>query len=386
MIWRPRNADLPILRLLKQFNRAIAPFWRRISPGLDVDRGTDDEFSRDVGRLLLLLLFVLFVGAFVFGAENVAKGFSRAMAVPFILGGWLPFLSYLSGLGRQLRAPFIVLFFALVAAATYWFGDNHAVRLVNAEQQAGYPVDTKPLALEDAVVEWKKANNCEKDAPCPRPVIVAAAGGASRAAFFEATVLGYLLDSNQSSSAGLDPDKVRNRLFAISGISGGSVGAVMIAAAFAEPSHGAQQPCQPAAAPLWWKDNVTSWRDCLEAMASGDFLSADVLGFAFSDMLPFPLPFLRDRAAVLEDSWSDHYDQIIPKPPSAPKRQCHGLNCPFLALRPTAAHWIPLLVLNGTSEATGGRIITTLLSSTYNLRPELCPTINDDGLPHIRSG
>lgn len=379
MIWRPRNADLPILRLLKQFNHVIAPFWRRFSPGLDVDRGTDDEFSRDVGRLLLLLLFVLFVGAFVFGAENVAKGFSRAMAVPFILGGWLPFLSYLSGLGRQLRVPFIVLFFALIAGATYLFGDNHSVRLVNAEQQAGYPVDTKPLALEDAVSEWKKANGCEKDAPCPRPVIVAAAGGASRAAFFTATVLGYLLDPKQSSRAGLDPDKVRNRLFAISGVSGGSVGAVMIAAAFAEPGHGAQQPCQPASAPLWWKDNVTSWRDCLEVLTSGDFLSADVLGFAFNDMLPFPLPFLRDRAAVLEDSWSDHYDRMIHKPDAAPKAQCHGLNCPFYALRPTAAHWIPLLVLKGTSEATGGRIITTLLSSTYNLGPKSCPTINDDG-------
>jgi hypothetical protein len=48
-------------------------------------------------------------------------------------------------------------------------------------------------------------------------------------------------------------------------------------------------------------------------------------------------------------------------------------------LRPTVARWIPLLVLNGTSEATGGRIITTLLAFTYNLPPQQCPTINDDG-------
>jgi hypothetical protein len=375
MIWRPRDADLPLLRLLKPVNRAIAPIWRKVSPGLELDHGTDDEVSRDVGRLLLLTLFVLFVATFAFGAENVARVFSRAIAVPFLLGGWQPFLSYLSGLGRQFRGPIIFLFFALVAIAAYLFGDNHSVRLVNAEQQAGYPVDTKPLALEDAVSEWKKANDCEKDAAsCPRPVIIAAAGGASRAAFFEATMLGYLLESNQSSSASLDPAKVRNRLFAISGVSGGSVGAVMIAAAFADANNGVQ-PCHPISAPLWWKDKVTSWRDCLEALTSGDFLSADVLGFAFNDVLPFP--FFRDRAAVLEDSWRDHYNRMI-RPRPSPKAQCHGLNCPFYSLRPTAAHWIPLLVINGTSEATGGRIVTTLLSPTYNLPPESCPTINDD--------
>ena len=378
MLWRPRRAEIPILQLLKPVNRILAPLWRKISPGLEADRGSDDEISRDVGRLLLVGLFAGFTLAFIAGAENVARVFSRAMAVPFILGGWLPFLSYLSGVGRACRAPLILLFFGLIAGATFVFGDNHGVRLVNAEKQAGYPVDTKPLPLESAVSLWRAAN-CREHAPCPRPVIVAAAGGASRGAFFAATVLGYLLDAKPQ--AGLTPDQVRNRLFAISGVSGGSVGAVMITTAFAETSNGAAQPCHPASTPLWWRtDKVTSWRDCLEVLTSGDFLSADVLGFAFNDMLPFRLPFLRDRAAVLEDSLRGHYDRMIPP---ASSRRCHGLDCPFLSLRPTTARWIPLLVLNSTSEATGGRIITTLLSSTYDLPPQQCPTINDDGKCHI---
>ena len=380
VLWRPRRVGLPILRLLKPVNRILAPLWRNISPGLEADRGSDDEINRDVGRLLLVALFAGFVLAFVAGAENVARVFSRSMAVPFILGGWLPFLGYLSGVGRACRAPLIVFFFGSIAGATFVFGDNHEVRLVNAEKQAGYPVDTKSLPLESAVSLWR-AVNCPENAPCPRPVIVAAAGGASRAAFFTATVLGYLLDGKQSAQAGLSPDQVRNRLFAISGVSGGSVGAVMITTAFAETSNGAAQPCHPASTPLWWRtDNVKSWRDCLEVLTSGDFLSADVLGFAFNDMLPFPLPFLRDRAAVLEDSWRQHFDRMIPPPPTS---QCHALDCPFLSLRPTSARWIPLLVLNGTSEATGGRIITTLLAPTYSLPPQQCPTINDDGQCHI---
>src|SRR5262249_32732161 len=50
-----------------------------------------------------------------------------------------------------------------------------------------------------------------------------------------------------------------------------------------------------------------------------------------------------------------------------------GLECPFLALRPRSRHWIPLLVLNGTSEATGGRILTTSLEMTYTPQTK-CPT------------
>ena len=96
-------------------------------------------------------------------------------------------------------------------------------------------------------------------------------------------------------------------------------------------------------------------------------------------MLPFALPGLRDRAAVLEDSWRAHYDRMIPRPAQG---QCHSLDCPFLSLRPATGHWLPLLVLNGTSEATGGRIITTMLATTYR-PPGRCPTINDDGRCHI---
>jgi hypothetical protein len=379
-VWRPLRLELPILRFLKPLNRILAPLWRRVSPGLEDHSGSDNETNRDVGRLLLLALFIGFVLAFVAGAENVARVFARSMAVPFILGGWLPFLSYLSGVGRACRTPLIVLFFASVASATFLFGDNHDLRLVDAGKQAGHPVDTSSLPLENAISTWKAAN-CLDSAPCPRPIIVAAAGGASRAAFFTATVLGYLLDGKQSAKAALNPDKVRNQLFAISGVSGGSVGAVMITAALAETGKGAEQPCQPSSTPLWWRtETVKSWRDCLEVLTSGDFLSADVLGFAFNDMLPFPLPFLRDRAAVLEDSWRQHFDRMIPPPPNS---QCHGLDCPFLSLRPTRAHWIPLLVLNGTSEAIGGRIITTLLAPTYGLPAQQCPTINDDGRCHI---
>ena len=67
--------------------------------------------------------------------------------------------------------------------------------------------------------------------PCPRPIIIAAAGGASRAGFMMASIIGYFLDMPEPERygiKGLSTRDVRNRIFAISGVSGGSMGAVML--------------------------------------------------------------------------------------------------------------------------------------------------------------
>src|SRR5262249_10496058 len=112
VIKRDRTGDLPVLRMLKRLNASLAPLWRGISPA---PPGSQEEADRNLGRLLLATIFVVFVAIFVFGAGFAAFLFPRATAVPFILGGWLPFLSYLSGAGRQLRAPLIVGVFVLIS-------------------------------------------------------------------------------------------------------------------------------------------------------------------------------------------------------------------------------------------------------------------------------
>ena len=66
VIRRSRSADLPVLRSIKRINRRLAPLWRMISPGLMDVRGSDDEASRDVGRFILLAIFVIFLGIFGF--------------------------------------------------------------------------------------------------------------------------------------------------------------------------------------------------------------------------------------------------------------------------------------------------------------------------------
>jgi hypothetical protein len=373
VVKRNRSADLPVLRGVKRLNERLVPLWRSISPGLADAPGSEEEAGRDLGRLLLATIFVAFVAFFVFGAGFAALMFPRATAVPFILGGWLPFLSYLAGAGRQLRAPLIVGLFVLISALAVVLGDNHSVRRIDATKTAGGAAHTKRMPLEEAVSMWMQENRCH-DAPatCPRPIMIAAAGGASRAAFFTATIIGYFMQ--EASENGLDPNAVRRRLFALSGVSGGSMGAVMVAAALNAKADSNDHPCVQAPFELWWGITINNWRDCFEALTSGDFLTANFFGFAFNDMLPFGL--WRDRAAVLEDTWDDRYQAVVTRADRAgDAARCKGLDCPFLTLRPQAGHWIPLLVLNGTSEATGGRIVTTALAPTYRHSARVgCPT------------
>ncbi|SHG03810.1 hypothetical protein [Bradyrhizobium erythrophlei] len=371
VIRRSRSADLPVLRSIKRINRRLAPLWRMISPGLMDVRGSDDEASRDVGRFILLAIFVIFLGIFGFGADTAGQLFPRAMAVPFILGGWVPFLSNVSGFGRQFRAPLILILFLAISGLVVLIGDNHTVRRVVAAGTVGHAVDVSPIRLDAAVATWMHENGCDgAPATCPRPIIIAAAGGASRAAFFMSTIIGYFMQ--EAATHGLDPNQVRNRLFAISSVSGGAAGAVMVTAALAAKNDSNDHPCIQKPVDLWWGDTVNNWRDCFEALTSGDFLTSGFFGFAFNDMLPFG--FFRDRAAVLEDTWDNRFQAVVTRadqPASLPS--CKGLNCPFLTLRPRPGHWIPLLVLNGTSEATGSRIITTALAMTYSPKGE-CPT------------
>src|SRR5262249_4114265 len=153
-------------------------------------------------------------------------------------------------------------------------GDNHSVRRIDAAKTAGGPVDISRIPLDAAVTMWMEENKClGAPATCPRPIVIAAAGGASRAAFFTASIIGYFMQ--ESSDHGLDPNAVRTRLFAISGVSDGSVGAVMVTAALNAKANSNDHPCVQLPFVLWWGITINNWRDCFEALTSGDFLSAN---------------------------------------------------------------------------------------------------------------
>ena len=97
-----------------------------------------------------------------------------------------------------------------------------------------------------------------------------------------------------------------------------------------------------------------SWRSCLQLILAGDFLSPSAVPLLGSDVLQVSLQ--GDRAATLERAWEARYAEIVGRPTLAE---------PMAALRQsvlgneTSNRWLPLLLLNGTSVATGRRIITT---------------------------
>jgi len=338
-----------------------------------------DATAQDkIGRLLLLFVFIVFAFVLLAGPLQIAEIFPRAFAVSLLLGGWVPVLTYLSAIGRRLRAPLIGAMFAGFAIVAAIVGDNHDVRLIdNTGTKPRAPNVEKPkLRLERAVQMWMEANGCKEKGKegrpqdCPRPIVVAAAGGASRAGFFTASVIGEYID--RAGQHGLDAGRVRDRLFAISSISGSSVGAVMTVTALAAAGKAARFPCPSAPFSLWYGDEIKNWRGCLESLMSGDFLTPTFIGLGFHDMIPLRL--WPDRAAMIEQSWERIFADAMKNGVGGGKDlPCPAeLTCPFWSLQPDADFWLPLLVLNGVSVGTGDRVLTTLLDSTYRAKSK-CP-------------
>jgi hypothetical protein len=332
--------------------------------------------TSNLGRLLLLAYFLIFVGVLWASPFTIADLLPRAWTLGLVLGGWLPVLTFLSIMGRRWRAPLIILIFAGVGVLIVLLKLKYEVRVLPA-QTADVEAGTR-IPLDRAVSIWMKANNCSGE-DCPRPIIIMAAGGASRAGFFTVSVIGELLD--RGSENGLSAAKVRNRIFAISGISGGAVGAVTAVTAMAngKGEQREQHPCKPQPVELWYGRRVENWRGCLEALNTGDSLTPTFIGLTFHDLAAFgPKSDARsNRATLLEQSWERRMREALgdsDRPAPCPRY----LECPFLLLRPSEELWLPLLILNGTSVNTGQRIVTTLLEPTYAPR-ELCPLPSRDG-------
>jgi hypothetical protein len=387
--YREKIADLGIFKWAEQAAEVTLRPLRRWLPPIFALRRIDPHHikSGDLGLFLLIGMFIMFAALPTIFSFRFATWFPRAAAVPFVIGGWMPLLAVLSGLGRRLRAPLIFIGFTLKTILPLTISPNYEVRTLNAADTIVKLTGNSPavlgppqsISLNDAVKWWQRANHCEDDSKsCPRPVIVAGAGGASRAGFFTAGVIGQMLDDQFNlvtarDDHGLSPVELQNRIFAFSTVSGSSVAAIMTVAALAASQNG-EQPCREDRDGLWHGDKIESWRSCLEALLSGDFLTPVFTGLVYHDAIRFLR--LADRGALLERAWEEHFRKTIAMEPTAGNGfDCIGsLECPFMALRPSRERWLPLLVLNGTSVGTGQRIVTTALAVTYRADAALpCP-------------
>jgi len=294
---------------------------RMMSSSVTETRGAIRELStaaRVLYVVTLLLDLIFLCVSFVIPLMNF-------IGAPFILvfafALWVTFGFFLVWLGHRWEMPlftFLLLFAVIISP----LADNHRVRLLDAA-----PMPRKNVA--DTFDDWMKRLAAEPGGAMNAPVfIVATEGGGIRAGYWTAAVLGQLHDATGGAFT--------RHTFAISGVSGGSVGAaVYVTAAATNPTRvfeaSTRALAYDALAPL------------LASMTSADLLQR---------FIPFPL-VRRDRAAQLEMGWEHGWAK-------ANTSTANALEQPLTSLYAgDAATRLPSLFMNGTSVESGGRLITS---------------------------
>ena len=299
-----------------------------------------------LGGIFVLISILLFLGGW---KDPVTLGWNlgAVTVVGFALSGWMAVGTLLYGVEFP-KKPLLLLSIPLGIFIFSGFNDNHAVRTLPPPRTTDLknPAENNPGGLAkaadtrtgfiEAFDAWHAAN---KSVPGTPPiVVVATAGGGIRAAYWTASILGYLQD--------LYPE-FDNRLFAISGVSGGSLGAVVyrtLLLATTTDHEGKKKPnCE-----------TSSFKDCSQKILSRDFLSPAILSLLYPDMVQrfLPYPLLPDRATALELAWERSWEETIRKGGT-------DLSMPFEGLWTGGKNAWPILFLNGASANTGGRIITS---------------------------
>jgi hypothetical protein len=243
-------------------------------------------------------------------------------------------------LGRRLGLPVVAV--GLLAAAVFsrW-NDNHDVRLTSAG--AAVTREAQRPSLADAFREWLAPLQAACTGCADVPVyLVAAEGGGIRAAYWTAGVLTHLQDQRT--------DFARN-LFAISGVSGGSVGAAIFAS-LVKDAAAAPLPCSG------WRNGRATLEPCARAVLSHSFLAPTLAKMVTGDVAQWFLPVAFrafDRSTALEGSWAMAYRATTGR---------DTLATPYLDSWPAPAAGLPALLLNGTHVETGRRLIASPFSWT----------------------
>jgi hypothetical protein len=251
-----------------------------------------------------------------------------------ITGGFITLLSDRRGI------PVLSLL-ALLAAGLHAarLNDNHLVRLsesMSTHAVSGLAAGGDRAALptfEDYRDAWL-AERCA-DAPACPIVLVSSEGGGIRAAAWTALVLGQLEASGQG--------KVIDRIFAMSGVSGGSLGIATVAALHRR---------HPAEGSAGWV------HDRAEAFLTRDFLAPTLANTLFVDFTQRLLPgaWFDDRGRALTLSWEKNFATSA----GLAEGEINAFAQPMAALYRRDGRSdtrVPALFLNSTVVQTGERMV-----------------------------
>jgi hypothetical protein len=285
---------------------------------LDLERLTIPERSRKVKQLppgtraVLLssgfLTLVLFI-EILLDPIRLTAFVATPTVILFCAAIWIFVGTVLVVAAFRLRLPLFTILLGLLLLSSF-SNDNHRVR------PAG-PARARP-DLREAVDKWVSWMDESYPAEVRHPVfLVAAEGGGLRAAYWTAAVLAAIHTQFPTFS---------DHCFAISGVSGGSLGgAVFDALLIARPA-----------------DFRTAAREVL----SHDFLAPTTARMLGTDLPQqfVPFPVFPDRGAAMESAWDGAWDKVA-----------RGtFSRPFLEL--ALAHR-PFLFLNSTEVESGRRLI-----------------------------
>jgi hypothetical protein len=189
--------------------------------------------------------------------------------------------------GRSLRLPLVFLTaLAVCIFAGLDINDNHPIR-TSTDSVDGHPADVQ-TAFDRWLEERPDRSRFSSDYPV---LLVSAEGGGIRAAFFTAVTLARVVDRCPP---------LAHHIFAISGVSGGAVGAAVFAAALkAMPPSQTDRRCDLTAS------SPPTYEDAVAAVLQDDHLSPLLARLLFPDALQQILPrpvFAFDRQLGLEFS------------------------------------------------------------------------------------
>ncbi len=304
----------------------------------------------------LFALNVVFTVVFTYGYSRLGPALGSATVVLFAMSLMIPAGTALVYFGNRFQVPVIGLLLALAVAFSL-FNDNHRVRQtpgMRPYEPAAQAMARKQLSVESQRRSLQRYRDLEtyftawlEELKPLHPggaipvVLVAAEGGGIRAAYWTASVLAELQD--RAAALGLDFGR---DVFAISGVSGGSLGAAVFAALLKAPydaGHGDDDaPCGD--------DPDAAYRCRAQRILARDFLSPTVTVLLFPDLLQrfLPIAIFDDRAVALEHAWEQAWQRYE-------TGDCFAKA--FEDLWREDAFAAPLLFLNSTVVETGNRII-----------------------------
>jgi hypothetical protein len=354
---------------------AVRNYGRDVAT-ISITDATAEHWTRLLVTLVVIL--VLGFGSMLFALLaplGMAHAATQSGVLFLILATWLPFFSIMVFLDQWRCFPTpLLLFLAMIALQVVTPWDNHTLRLITdpAKQERSVRPD-----LVTALRRWAASNGLKSDSPPVPLVIVATAGGGSRAAFWTVRVLGSVMDADHA---------FRKHLFAVSGVSGGALGSAFLIAMLRrsdQMSSLSERFCKDNEERIVMRGDAHAFSRCGEAMAGGDFVAPPFVGLGYQDLLHWGTGFkfsTDDRAALIEESWEEQWHKIM-DPPNASAGDVGLFARPFISYAPMAppAPWYPAMLFNGTSVATGKRVITGNMAlgpkatDTFDLFADLVP-------------